>query len=329
MPGHGDLASLLYRHFGVAGTLNLVAHERDYVYLVESRDQRFVARLSRPEESAASIRLQNRALRVMSRCDSGVSVPAILESNRGQRVVHFSRQGLSWRLRLLTYVPGVPAARRLRSDDELFAIGATLADIDHALSGIDRHRRSCALVWNLESAPCLRNFVSLVPEAHHGRLLAAALTELERDVLPVFHRLPRQAIHNDFSPNNVLYRQLSDVLPSGVIDFADVTVAPRMVDLGVAIARFTHPSVLACNASAIVAGYQSRIRLTSHEIAALFYVIKARLAMRVLIRYGRAANDASMSAKDLEAVRESLALLDSLTRLGPSKFAQALMPGRG
>ncbi|MCF3955376.1 aminoglycoside phosphotransferase, partial [Pseudomonas aeruginosa] len=60
------------------------------------------------------------------------------------------------------------------------------------------------LLWDIQHAPSLRPLLSYSESLAHRRLAAAALDRFETEAMPRLADLPRQVIHNDLNPHNVL-----------------------------------------------------------------------------------------------------------------------------
>jgi Ser/Thr protein kinase RdoA (MazF antagonist) len=102
--------------------------------------------------------------------------------------------------------------------------------------------------------------------------------------------LPPQPIHNDFNPHNLLVDPVDHRRISGIIDFGDLAVAPRVQDLAVAasyqVLDAAHPFETAAET---VAGFHAETPLSEPEIALLADLIPMRLALAVTISNWRAA----------------------------------------
>ena len=104
-----------------------------------------------------------------------------------------------------------------------------------------------------------------------------------------FNTLPRQVIHNDFNPHNILVSPSNPDVLAGVIDFGDMVEAPLINDLAVALSYQIGAGNGLENAIAILAAYHRVRPLDRSEIACLPTLLRTRLAMTVIITEWRAS----------------------------------------
>ena len=104
---------------------------------------------------------------------------------------------------------------------------------------------------------------------------------------PLLAACPRGIIHGDLNDENVL---VAGAAVAGLIDFGDALENPLVCDLAIAVAYLTlgssDPLTLG---AAIVAGYESVRRLQPAERDALGALVRARLAVSVVVAAGRRA----------------------------------------
>jgi Ser/Thr protein kinase RdoA (MazF antagonist) len=300
--------------FALEGALVHLAYERDDVYRLEPRTgQACVVRVSRASEPAASLALQNETLRAIERADPSLPVPRIFASKRGYDVETVDTADGQYRLRVLSYVPGMPILRPPRSSATLASIGTMLARLDNALRGVPVTDAEFPLVWDVRRAPRLRPFVQCIAHAGRRDLADAVLAELEFGGLSRLGTLPLQVIHNDFNPKNILFDSVAGPNIVGVIDFGDVVTAPRVVDLGVTIARHMDSGEPMQAPRFIIEGYRSVAPLTRAEVDSLYLIVRARLAMRAVIGSWRLhQRDGRGDAAQIDDALELLGLLHEI-----------------
>lgn len=315
------VARIVRERFALEGTLAHLAYERDDVYRLEARTgQACVVRVSRASEPAASLALQNRALRAIERADPSLPVPRILASTRGYDVETVDTPDGQYRLRVLSYVPGLPILRPPRSQATLASIGSTLARLDSALREIPIIDAEFPLLWDVRRAPQLRPFAQYIAHAGRRDLADAVLAELEFGGLVRLGTLPLQVIHNDFNPKNILFESVAGPHIVGVIDFGDVVTAPRIVDLGVTIARHMDSSEPMQAPRCIIEGYCSVAPLKRAEIDILYLIVRARLAMRAVIGSWRLHQRDGRG--DTTQIDDALDLLGLLDEVGATKATE-------
>src|SRR6266851_1679157 len=101
-------------------------------------------------------------------------------------------------------------------------------------------------------------------------------------VAPALPGLRAQVIHGDMSLDNVLFSD--DLRVSGIVDFGDMTHAPLVCDLAVAVADVLHGRDDAIEAAdALIGGYVSVTPLEDEEAGLLADLVTARLATEVTV----------------------------------------------
>jgi 4-aminobutyrate aminotransferase-like enzyme/Ser/Thr protein kinase RdoA (MazF antagonist) len=157
--------------------------------------------------------------------------------------------GRDGRRRLLTWVEGTPWAEIEPTPELMHALGRAVAALDGALAGFEHPAMKRAHRWNVAAA-----------EEARGLALEG---------------LPHQVIHNDANEHNII---VGDAI--GLIDFGDIVWAPRVCGLAVACAYagLGHADPLRA-VLPVVRGYDEVTPLRPDELAVLFPLIRARLAM--------------------------------------------------
>ena len=91
------------------------------------------------------------------------------------------------------------------------------------------------LLWDLQHAAELRPLIDAVP-AERRALVERTLDRFETHALPVLSGLPKQPLHNDLNPHNIVVDSANNERIAGIIDFGDMTSTARVVDLAVTAA---------------------------------------------------------------------------------------------
>jgi len=313
--------------FGISGTLGPLPSERDQIFLLSSETgRRFVLRISGRGEPQAILEFQNQALFKIAAEDPTLPVPRVCASI-ARRTVELIQEGTnSYGVRLLSFVPGVPIRDQPCSRELFRDIGRSLARLDRALNGLRHPDKDYFLLWNVKGATDLRPLLIHIIDRDQRRLAEIVFDDLDTHVLAKLARLRSQVIHNDFNPKNVLVDPAVPTHVSGIIDFGDLVSSALVVDLGVAVARHIGLTDTLSAAVEIVAGYHSVLALTEDEIAILYFVICARLAMRATIWSWR------MSVRDPRCdpsqIENALDLLALLADLGPRKVTDVFRAAR-
>ncbi|MQT15554.1 phosphotransferase [Segnochrobactrum spirostomi] len=275
--------------YGITGDLVAMTSERDQTFRVEAADgRRFVFKISNPAERPEIIAYQRAAMRHLADADPDLPVPRPLEPReRDDGIVSF-RDGTHRIVSLLSFLDGRPLYAAPASAAQAADIGRALGRLDAGFVGFDPNvPDQDGLLWNHARLPALRPLLDHVDPARRG-LAAAVLDRFDAEARPIFEALPRQVIHNDFNPHNLLVDGDTGERVTGVIDFGDMVVGPRVQDLAVALAYQIERGGGLDLADALLAGYAEHIAIGDDEAAILPAMVAARMAMTIVIGEWRA-----------------------------------------
>lgn len=313
------LADLARDHWGLTGTLCPLTSERDQNHWLDTPQGSFTLKLANPAESPGLTEFQTLALHHLADETPGLPVPRVVPAQDGRPIVA-TRDGA---LRLLTWLPGTPLAHLPRSPELAAAIGAALGQLDAALSGFHHPAADHHLLWDIRNTPDLAPLTPALP----AELLPQVETFLARfrtDIAPALARLPRQVIHGDFNPHNLLADPENPGHLTGILDFGDMTLSHRICDLAVAGSYLIDPDDPARLLLPLVAGFAAANPLLPEELDLLPDLITARLVTTLTISAWRATRYPQNAAYILRNAPVSRAGLLALSRLDPARLAQAL-----
>ena len=227
-------------------------------------------------------------------------------------------------MRVVEYLPGEAlAALRPHSPELLQEIGALLGTVDRLLFDF-QHPAACReLVWDARHAhDVIERHMHEFDGARQARM-QAVLTLLQ-DSKPVLDALRTSVIHSDANDYNLIVQAPSAHAPfqparlAGLIDFGDLLHCWTSADLAHACAYAMLGKADPLTAAAqVVAGYQREFAIPEQEIAAIFPLISARLALSVTLslqQRRRQPDNEYLSISEAPA----WALLDRLATVDPA-----------
>jgi len=208
------------------------------------------------------------------------------------------------------FLAGAPHSHAL-----LTSFGGFLAELNLQLQKITSYTlqaRECE--WDLQYYHFSLAYIKDIPNAHNRSIVEYFYQQFEAQVLPRISAFRSQIIHGDYNEGNVLVKNDRVV---GAIDFGDVTYAPLVYELGIALVYscYNKEQPLEWIASALK-GYNAIIPVEEKEVEILFYVMAARLAVSVC----RSAHSRKIdpdNAHALNSEKHSWRLLKNLLRIGP------------
>ncbi len=120
-------------------------------------------------------------------------------------------------------------------------------------------------------------------------LVSRFLDGFETHAQPALQNLPRQLVHNDLNPHNIVVEPATCDRVAGIIDFGDLTFTARVNDLAIAaayqVSDSDDPLAPACD---LIAGYHAAAPLEAAEVEVLFDLMATRMAMTIVISSWRA-----------------------------------------
>jgi 4-aminobutyrate aminotransferase-like enzyme/Ser/Thr protein kinase RdoA (MazF antagonist) len=303
--------------------------EYDANFRLDLQDGRsFVLKVMHPARERSLIELQYEALAHLRRASPRLPLPEVHKTRTGELVTvathRTSAEGppepprLVW---MLTFVPGRPFADvRPQSDSIIESLGRLLGDIDNALQGFKHPAAVRDFKWDLARAEWAWALVDRIADLHRRSLATRALAVFDQEVEPVLPRLRRSVIHGDANDYNVIVGE-ADVAGSrttSLVDFGDMHLGITVAEVAVAAAyaclerRDPLPAI-----AVLVRAYHERCPLDEDEIAALFPLTLARLAVSVTnsaIRSAANPDDPYVTVSEAPA----FAALERLLRIPPS-----------
>ena len=319
-PAFGDQAArqILREGFGVeASSLKPLAGERDQNFRVEEpAGQRFLFKISNPADDGPILAMQAAALRHIERVDPVLPVMRPLPTAAGEYWVEVpGPDSRTYPARLFTFLPGHAVANTALTTAAIRSHGQVTARLGRALRGFFHSAADYEILWDITRLPNLRPLLTHVCDDRRRAQVESVLDRFEARVAPVLPGLRAQVIHGDMSLDNVLYGD--DLQVSGIVDFGDMTYAPLVCDLAVAIADVLHGRDDAIEAAEeLIGGYVCVTPLEDEEAGLLADLVAARLATELTVtawRRGLYPDNAAYAATGEPGAR---AFLDAIEAAG-------------
>ena len=302
------LAQLARDHWGLTGTLTPMTSERDLNHRLDTPDGSFTLKLSNPAEPARLTDCQTRALLHVG---AALPTPRPVPARDGRHVV----QTPDGTLRLFTWCEGTPLAHLPRTPALASAIGTALGGLDAELAGFHHPAADHRLLWDIRQCGDLAPLIPALPDDLRPEA-EAFLARFQGDIGPALARLPRQVIHGDFNPHNLLADPEDPDRLTGILDFGDLTLSHRICDLAVAGSYLIDTDPLRL-LSPLVTAYARVNPLREDEIVLLPDLITARLFATLTISAWRAARypeNAAYILRNAPISRKGLAALGATDR---------------
>ena len=235
---HEEVRALVRRLYGIDGSVQSLAGERDQNCLVETADgSRYVIKISNPSEPVSVADFQIAALEHIARVSPEQPVPRVMRSLEGHpHGTVVLAGGLHTTVRMLTYLEGVQIRETVRTPAQRRAMGTGLAKLNLALHGFAHPGATHDLLWNVAAAHRLAAKLDGIVDARRRSLAEAFMARFADHVLPRLASLRSQVIHNDYHLYNVLVAPDDQARIVGIIDFGDMLHAPLVGEVATAAA---------------------------------------------------------------------------------------------
>lgn len=254
-----------------ASQLEQLDTERDDTYRAETAQGIVTIKIAHPSDPPAVIDLQVRAMQHVAAADPEVPVQPVVPTRDGEPTALVGGRVA----RVLGWIDGDLLDEVDTTPELLTEAGRMHGRLHTALAGFDHPAADRDLAWDL---PRLPELLSAATEPLHVEVMLRFAAE----TVPALAALPRQVIHNDLHPSNLL---VSGGRVTGILDFGDVLRSSRAADLGVALA-YLAPSDDAetwDDVRAFRAGFESVVTLLPDERALLRQLMAARTIMRIVV----------------------------------------------
>ena len=282
-----EAARLAREVYGLEATARALPGEYDdNFHLTAAHGRAFVLKAMHPARQPSFIDLQCKALVHLVERAPQLPLPRVLPNLRGELFSEIkASDGSTQLVWLLSFLRGTVLAEvRSHAPELLRDLGQFLGEMDTALQSFEHPAAHRELKWDSSRAGWIKEYIGEIEGAERRALVEQFLALYEVEVLPRVPSLRRSVIYGDANDYNVL---VSDPWPqprkiAGVIDFGDMhyglTVSEAAIAMAYSISGKADPLKAATE---MIAGYHGAWPLNEEEVAVLFPLIGARLAVSV------------------------------------------------
>jgi len=329
-----EASSLLHRYYGIAGQLTRLAGEKDHNFLATTDDgQRFVLKISHPDEQMEVVRLQRDALLHMGAADPGLLIPTVIRATDG---AYESRSemidGSSRIVRLLSHLEGTMLHETAASPRQDRALGALLARVGLALHDFVRFDPRTDHLWDLQRLAGTRGMSGHLADPHLRSRIELTYDDFECHVSGVLPSLRAQAVHNDMNPYNVVVDPRDPGVVKGIIDFGDMAYAPLACDVAIGAAyRWSLNEHPLAGAGRFLQGYTQIRVLLERELDVMLDLIRGRLAMTINVANWQALHapgNRDYALRLQSELTQALEHLAPVSRADGRRFLREAIEGR-
>ena len=309
--GADRLLALLRTHWGLEGRLAPLTSERDLNHRLDTGAGSYVVKLANPAEPPEMTDFQTAALLHVAAADPGLPTPRVIPAKDGCHILPLPEGAL----RVLTWCEGTPVANLPRGTVLADATGAALARLTAALAGFTHPAADHVLLWDIRQFQRLGPLFPALPTDLRP-VADAFLTRFATRIAPALADMPRQVLHADFNPHNLVADPAHPERLTGILDFGDMVLTHRVCDLATACSYLVEPEAPLSLLAPMLAAYHARQPLTAEETALLPDLIAARMLTTLTISAWRAArypDNAAYILRNAPSARSGLAAAQALT----------------
>ncbi len=322
--GREEARQILREGFGIeSSALTPLAGERDQNFRVDTAGgQSFLFKISNPADDGPVLAMQAAALRHIELVDPGLPVMRALPTLTGESWLEVpGPESRIYAARLFTFLPGQVATNTALTSAAIWSHGQITARLGRALRGFFHPAADYEILWDITNFPKLRPLLTHISDGQRRAQVERVLDRFEARVAPALPGFRAQVIHGDMSLDNVLFGE--DLRVSGIVDFGDMTHAPLVCDLAVAVADVLHGRADAIEAAdAIIGGYVSVTPLENEEAGQLADLVAARLATEVTVTAWRGGLYPDNTAYAASGEPGARAFLDAIEAMGTEAVAR-------
>ncbi len=282
---------ILLQFYGVFGSLTRFDTEKDDTFRVDTDQGSFVLKIANPDETYEEIDFQNSILKHIAIKDPQLPVPRLKQTDNGADIAEFIDIDDSVRrVRLLTFLDGMPLDRTQSKPEERCQIGRILARLRYSLEDFSHPGEARCYPWDVQH---LLQHAHLLDEIKDPVKRTALARGLERfsDIEPRLRACRQQVLHNDFSKSNIVVDHDDQNFVKGIIDFGDAVRTAVAIDVATTLLNQlpeTPTDDLFCRGRDILTGYLEIAELTDEELLLIPHLVMARVVVRALLTLWRA-----------------------------------------
>lgn len=287
-----EARALLARHYGRDVSVTPLAAEKDQLFdVTDTAGGRYILKIAHPTETDGAATLQLGVLLHLETTAPDVPVQRVIRAVDGAPGVRITdAAGAGRNLRLVTYLDGALFRHNRAGLAQARALGRGWAGLGRHLAGFEHPDLHLPSVWDIREAGQTRAALDGLPDPARRTRLAALHDRLAPRIAAGLAPLPVQAVHGDFSGDNLLVDAADPDRLGGILDFGDLAAAPLICDVAIAAADLLEGGAdPLARATAFVAAYAAVHPLSAAERGLIFDLMLMRLFQRLAIAEIRAA----------------------------------------
>lgn len=315
------VAGELKVRYGLTGALERVSTEKDDTFILTiPSGGKFLVKCSPSTEKPGLVDLQSAAILHMEHHAPEIPAQRLYTTKEGEYHVPIDADGQYLRLlRVLDFIPGTVMAELEPTPEQMNRAGQMLGRLTRAMASFGHPQDGRAVLWDMQHFHRLTALLDYVKNPAHRQLAEEIFHDYQQQVVPLLDEIPRQVIHGDFSPFNVVADPDRPEFITGVLDFGDISRTAVIFDVVVGMANALgvdrqHPWK---HALSFLEGYTASCSLPARYTAVLGEIALGRMLLRALVSHWSATVDPerhaymlSHAAQDWDCIQTAVAARD-------------------
>jgi Ser/Thr protein kinase RdoA (MazF antagonist) len=269
-----EITEILAAQFGLSGQSSELYSERDQNFLIQSNsDQKYVLKISNPEERREILDLQNEATLFIHSQDSNFGVPLQIGE-----ILEFEKDGQTYFVRLIEYLEGNFLKDSNMDNAAHKNLGIFLGKLSQSLTGFSHPAADREFEWDVRATELIKSRLDNLKSESGNKTVNHFLNEFEQNISP--HELRMAVIHNDGNDHNILVDEQGET--TRIIDFGDMVYSYQVTEPAVCMAYVglenDDPFMPMAH---VLKGYHSCFPLTDSELKSALYLSCVRLCISV------------------------------------------------
>jgi Ser/Thr protein kinase RdoA (MazF antagonist) len=277
-------------NYGLSGHLERIAGENLNFLFTVTDEQKFVVKIVSDDVPPEVVEMELAAIEHAQAAEFGLELPKITYNKFGniETRIEIHKNAL-YRLRLIDFIAGKSLQNLSDISINLTKnVGFYLAEYHLAMKDFDHPAAQRNHRWNLAEAGQHKGKTGLLKDPVKRALLAWGFDSWS-GVKPVLDSLPRQFIHGDPNPENIL---VEGGRLKGLVDFGDACFNPAVCDLAICATYLMmgRPDPFG-TMGYLLEGYREIRPLSDTETGTLLPLVHGRLATSIAISIERRGID--------------------------------------
>ena len=314
--GEALAAQIVFDHYGISGTAEPLAGERDRSFRITAGSGAYVLKIGNIALRPDALDGQGEAIEWALVSDPDLPLAEVVRTKSGS----LSSRHDGHALQLTRFIAGASPPESNTSPGLRRCIGQMAGRLSVALRGFDDPALHRVFPWSLTQLPGLAPLLAHVDGQRRG-LIVDTIGRFEERIVPVMNRLPRQAAHGDLNPDNIVVHPTDPDRIVGIFDFGDMSWSPRVIDAAIAATYQCFGTEPAAAMAQVVSAFHAVDPLQSIEIEIIPDLVAARCAQSLLM----AARSVGTGSENIDYETGDAELMwGVLTLLGEADHAQTV-----